>query len=204
MLLTCRRIVNNGTHPIPRPGDAVSYPPQPPPYQPGPSQPGPDHRYAAPGWPPQPMPPAKKKRGPLAWILVAFGVVAALCVVIGLANVLGGDGGGTENTAGPGAQGAAPEKATAGRKIVMEVTGAKKADITYGLDADQSQDQGAKVPWKKELTSTETMTIAVIVAQNKGSGTISCKISLDGKVVKENSSKGEYAVVTCEASEFGF
>lgn len=189
----------------------MSYPPQPPPYQPGPGQPGPEHRYTAPGWPQQQQqqpymqpPPAKKKRGPLTWVLAAFGVVAALCVVIGIANVIGG-GGGTENTAGPGAQAdtAKTEKA-AGRKIVMEVTGAKKADITYGLDADQSQDLGVKVPWKKELTSTETMTIAVIVAQNKGSGTISCKISLDGKVVKENSSQGEYAVVTCEASEFGF
>jgi hypothetical protein len=180
----------------------VSYPPQPPPYQPGPGQPDPEHRYTAPGWPPQPMPPAKKRRGPLTWILAAVGVVFALCLAIGIANM--GGGGSSENTAGPGAQGAATEKAAAGRKIVLEVTGAKKADITYGLDADQSQDNGARVPWKKELTSTETMTIVVVLAQNKGSGTISCKITLDGVVVKENSSKGEYAVVTCEASEFGF
>ena len=105
--------------------------------------------------------------------------------------------GGTD-TAGPGAQdtdGAGDKSAK--KTIVLEVSGAKKADITYGLNSDQSQDNGAKVPWKKSLSSGEAMVIATVVAQNKGSGSISCKITVDGKVVKENTSKGEYAVVTC-------
>ncbi len=109
-----------------------------------------------------------------------------------------------EDTTGPGAQGGGnTEKASTGKKIVLEVTGAKKADITYGLNADQSQDNGAKVPWKKELTSAESLTIATVVAQNKGSGEIACKITVDGKVVKENKSKGQYAVVTCNADDLG-
>lgn len=173
----------------------MSYPPQPPQ--------GPDHRYTAPGWPP---PPPAKKRRPMRWIFAAFGVVAALCVAVGIVAALSGGGGGTENTAGPGAQGAATEKATSGKTIVMEVTASKSkaADVTYGLNADQSQDQGVKLPWKKELSSGEVVTIAVLLAQNKGSGEISCKISVDGEVVKENKSSGQYAIVTCQADDLGF
>lgn len=110
-----------------------------------------------------------------------------------------------EDTAGPGAQGADTEKASTGKKIVMEVTASKskKASVTYGLNADQSQDNEAKLPWKKELSSAEALTIVSLVAQNSGSGDISCKISVDGKVVKENKSSGQYAVVTCSADDLG-
>lgn len=107
-------------------------------------------------------------------------------------------GSGSSDTAGPGAQ---DKAAAAGAKtVVLEVTGAKSADITYGLGADQSQDQGAKVPWKKELKSSDALLIATVVAQNKGGGTIACKITVDGKVVKENKSTGQYSVVTCSNS----
>jgi hypothetical protein len=106
---------------------------------------------------------------------------------------------GGSDTAGPGAQGAADDTvAESGDKtIIMEVTGAKKADITYGLNSDQSQANGAKVPWKKTLKSSEALTIGTLVAQNKGDGKITCTIKVNGKVVKTNSSEGEYAVVTC-------
>ncbi|MCW6008517.1 MmpS family protein [Micromonospora sp. CPCC 205371] len=82
----------------------------------------------------------------------------------------------------------------------MEVTGAKSADITYGLGADQSQEQGAKLPWKKTLKSSEALVIPTIVAQNKGGGTINCKITVDGKVIKETAPKARSAVVTCTPS----
>jgi hypothetical protein len=128
-----------------------------------------------------------------------YAIAAALAAMTAIACGSAG-----EDTAGPGAQGE-PEKASAGKKIVMEVTASKskKASVTYGLNADQSQDNEAKLPWKKELTSAEALTIASLVAQNSGSGEISCKISVDGKVVKENKSKGEYAVVTCSADDLG-
>lgn len=122
--------------------------------------------------------------------LVAGAVTAAAC------------SSGGADTAGPGAQDAAGAAGGDGKKtIVMEVTGAKKADITFGLGTDQSQDNGATLPWKKTLTSTEALLIATLVAQNKGSGTIGCKITVNGKVAKTNASKGEYAVVTCDASD---
>ncbi|WIN00368.1 MmpS family transport accessory protein [Actinoplanes oblitus] len=121
--------------------------------------------------------------------------IAALAVTaaIGIACSSGG-----ADTAGPGAQDTAADGSAAKKKsIVLEVTGAKKADITYGLNSDQSQDNGVKVPWKKTMSSGEAMIVATVLAQNKGAGTIKCRITVDGKVVKENASKGEYAVVTC-------
>ncbi|MCZ7478892.1 MmpS family transport accessory protein [Micromonospora sp. WMMC273] len=135
--------------------------------------------------------------------IAGFAVIALLA--------LGCGAGGTDDVEGPGAQqqpadapassGAAKAKpADDGKKsIVMEVSGPSKADITFGISGDQSQEQGAELPWKKTLTSGEAFLIPTIVAQSKGSGTITCKITIDGKLVKTNSSKGQFAVVTCTA-----
>lgn len=115
---------------------------------------------------------------------------------------------GESDTAGPGAQdqaGAEQSSENKGEKtIVMEVTGPKTADITYSLGSDQSQENGAKLPWKKELTSTESFLFPTISAQSMGSasGEIECKITIDGELVKENASSGDYAVVTCTADDF--
>lgn len=47
-------------------------------------------------------------------------------------------------------------------------------------------------------TSNESLLIVSLIAQSKGtSGDISCKITVNGAVVKENKSSGEYAVVIC-------
>lgn len=83
------------------------------------------------------------------------------------------------------------------KKVVFEVTGPAKADVTYGIGADQSQELDSALPWMKEASSTDTTLIAVLVAQSKGDGEITCKVSVDGKVVKENKSTGQFAVVTC-------
>lgn len=120
-----------------------------------------------------------------------------------------GCGGGGNDVEGPGAQGDASSSTAAkgdtgkkddGKKtIVFEVVGPKSADVTYGVSGDQSQDNGAKLPWKKTVTSGEAFLIPTVVAQSKGQGKITCKISIDGKLVKTNSSSGEFAVVTCTA-----
>jgi hypothetical protein len=117
---------------------------------------------------------------------------AAALIAIGCSS-----GGG--DTAGPGAQGNPADAAdkSEAKKIVIDVTGKSTADVTYGLNADQSQEQDAKLPWKKSMSSSEAMTIVTVSAQNKGSGTIGCKITVDGKLAKENTSKGRYAIVTC-------
>jgi hypothetical protein len=83
------------------------------------------------------------------------------------------------------------------KKVVFEVTGPAKADVTFGIGTDQSQELDSALPWKKELSTKDTTVITVLLAQSKGTGEIACKITIDGKVVKENKSSGEFAVVTC-------
>lgn len=107
-------------------------------------------------------------------------------------------GSGSKDTAGPGSGGG--DGKGGGKSVVLEITGPKTADITYGLGTDQSQEQGAALPWKKELTSKDKILLVTVLAQNKGTGEISCRITVDGKVVKENKSSGQYATVTCTAN----
>lgn len=126
--------------------------------------------------------------------------IAGLSVLAVMAIACSSGGADTE---GPGAQGNAAEAAgsnsDAKKNIVLEVTGPAKADITYLLNSDTSQDSDAALPWKKTLSTSEALTIVNLSAQNSGSGTITCKITMNGKVVKTNKSKGQYAVVTCSA-----
>ena len=88
--------------------------------------------------------------------------------------------------------------------VVYEVGGtATKADITFSSDGSTgtSQDNGARVPWRKKITvQGESFPVFQVMAQNNGAGIITCKITVDGKVVKENRSKGEYAIASCDAT----
>ncbi|MGH8887673.1 MAG: MmpS family transport accessory protein [Egibacteraceae bacterium] len=83
--------------------------------------------------------------------------------------------------------------------IVYEVIGAEKAgNITYAAGGGGiAQDNGVVLPWRKELQVDGPLSLAQVSAQNAGGGTITCRITVDGKVVKELSSQGEYAVVSC-------
>jgi hypothetical protein len=135
-------------------------------------------------------------------------------VLIGLATVLGGlslacsagaKGGTTHGPGGVTSTGAtgAPS-AKAGHTIVFEVTGSgvkRATSISYGIGGNQSQDNGAALPWQKQTTSDDSFLILSLVAQSGGtSGSISCKITVDGKVVVDNTSQGQYAVVTCSGT----
>ena len=86
------------------------------------------------------------------------------------------------------------------KTIVMEVAGPAQADITYGIGTDQSQELGKVLPWKKTTTSSADPLIVVLSAQSKAeAGEITCKLTIGGKIVKENKSTGQFAVVTCSS-----
>ncbi len=72
--------------------------------------------------------------------------------------------------------------------------------ITYSEDANFniSQENGAELPWTKELTiPAGSFRILSLSAQNSGGGDISCSISVGGQVVDTATSSGDYAIVTC-------
>ena len=90
----------------------------------------------------------------------------------------------------------------AGRSTVLyEVLGDGKANnITYSADGRGGlvQEANVSLPWRKEVTfDGRSFKIGNMNAQNAGDGSITCRISVDGKVVKELTSPGRFSVVSC-------
>lgn len=85
--------------------------------------------------------------------------------------------------------------------VKYEVMGGQGADITFSTDGggEVSQENGAKTPWSKtvKIKGDPFLNTYSVLAQNKGGGTIRCKITVDGEVVKENQSKGQFAIADC-------
>jgi hypothetical protein len=156
---------------------------------------------------------AKPKSGPPKWVWVV-GIFVALVVIGGALN--GGESAKKDDAQAPPAGAAtttaapveavapppAAEQKPAKRVVVYEVIGAGKANsITYTTDGMTSTEQvgDTPLPWSKtiELPADEAIQVVSVLAQ-AGDGTpeITAKITVDGVVVKEGKSSGQYAVVT--------
>lgn len=175
------------------------------------------------GWQPPTAPqqhPKKRRRWP--WIL--GGVVGVLVVIGVAAGVSGGGSTGTSNagttpapvvasepsTPDP-AEAAAPVEPAApvvptADKVTYAVSGHAAGLIDLVVPGTVQQQQittTTDLPWSKSFTVDEGLSefdFLSISAQNAGSGTISCSISVNGKVVAHNSSSGPYAIADCSTS----
>lgn len=134
---------------------------------------------------------------------VGAGAVALVAMALACSS-------GSNDANGPGADSgdshdkATPSKAV-GHSVVWKATssGGNKVDVTYGLGGDTSQANGVASPWTKTSKTSDDVTVASLMVQNKGeSGDVTCTITVDGKVVKTNKSTGEYAVVDCNYTSF--
>ena len=146
----------------------------------------------------------------------------ALLVFIGIGSAVGG-GGGTGSDSGPKEEeavsgdaaaesndAAAPESKEDNAsnpdegvfQIRVTSTGSSSANsITY-MQPDgkfeTSQQNGKPLPWKKRWTGVDSVPLGWNMnAQQNGGGEIKCVVKHDGKVVADNTSSGNYAVVTC-------
>lgn len=97
---------------------------------------------------------------------------------------------------------AAPATPNNTRTVTYRIGGtATNAKITYSTPSGQEQQNGAHVPWKKTFTIKRgEYTSTVVSARNADGGTITCEISVDGKVTKQAESSGEDAIVSCDVS----
>lgn len=94
------------------------------------------------------------------------------------------------------------------RKVVYEVEGtAKSVDITIETPSGTSQQQNLKVPLKSKdghvglRFEMERGDFVYIAAQNQGSsGTVTCRITVDGVIVSKVTSSGAYAIASCDGS----
>ena len=81
--------------------------------------------------------------------------------------------------------------------MVYKVTGPSSAMVTYSTPSGQEQDSSADLPWTKKFKAKGGEFLSVS-AQNKGGGTITCTITVDGKTIKRARSKGAYAIASCD------
>jgi hypothetical protein len=148
--------------------------------------------------PGQPSPGGKRRSRPvIVGILAGLFVLMAACIAAGTTS--------TQPTSAPGGAPApsapAEEPAADQAVVVYEVTGSKASNITFSTDGARSVSQEANIglPWRKEITPDRGVAIGTLSAQNAGSGSITCKIMVDGQVVRQAKSSGQFSVVSCTA-----
>jgi hypothetical protein len=158
------------------------------------------------------QPPAPKNRGKTpAWATGIGFVIVVGFIVWAVAS--GGSSGSSPSTetnspvpllgAVSPTQQAAPTTSSS-HTVVYAVGGtAKKADITFTTDGSTStsQEMGARVPWTTTLNVPDgALNLYQVEAQNDGSGSVTCTITVDGHQVKTVAASGAYAIASCTSS----
>lgn len=142
-------------------------------------------------------PSADSRRGKKILVLAGLGIVAAVVLALVVANV----------TSKPKAYSSSSSGAL--RKVVYFVDGsASSADITYATASGISQQSGVSVPLVRSATKEPGIvfmmpagTFVSISAQNKGeTGTLNCRIEVDGIPVSSNSAMGAYTIASCSGT----
>jgi hypothetical protein len=98
--------------------------------------------------------------------------------------------------------------------VVYNVTGTiARADVSYYSSDTSNHDQqrstdNAPLPWSKTITvkgdlSAFEVTANTHVGLHSKSGRLSCSLSVDGKVVSQDSSNGDGAFVSCDGTGYG-
>ncbi|MFC0526416.1 MmpS family transport accessory protein [Phytohabitans kaempferiae] len=88
-----------------------------------------------------------------------------------------------------------------GGKVVYEVTGDGPVSIVFlkedGLTPERASD--TDLPWRKEQTLDSGAALVTVTAIRSGGGTgsIECRITIDGEEVAKKTATGTYATVTC-------
>lgn len=107
----------------------------------------------------------------------------------------------------PSALGSAPATG-AGGSVVFRVTGGSEASSINYTAADSggaatAQVADADLPWSKSvgIESGTAFASYALVAQNAGTGDITCSITVNGREVSTKTSSGRYSVVSCSATQ---
>ncbi|WP_170191731.1 MmpS family transport accessory protein [Saccharothrix syringae] len=100
--------------------------------------------------------------------------------------------------AGPGAEPVAPTHA-----VVYEVTGpgGKSSEIRFTTDGANTTErvEAVDLPWRRELVvpAGPGLGIAQVMATNGQGESITCTITVNGRVVASRTARGEFTTVSC-------
>lgn len=164
-----------------------------------------------PGQPPLIAPPGRRKppRKGSTGRTIAIIAGAAVVVFILVATLSHGSSpapspaasGAPAGTTAPAAQASTAAAAAAGSTVTYVVSGAP-ADVTYG---PAGSDLSGSVPMSKTAKiPSSAPAYYSIDAQLNGSGTVSCKIEVNGKVVSQATATGSYNIASCEITQDPF
>lgn len=96
------------------------------------------------------------------------------------------------------------EEANREAVIVYEITGdAPSADVTYttfGTTTTTNQETITSLPWTKEVKTTGLVKEGqLIVTTGADGGSVTCKITVDGKEVKTATASGAFSMASCDS-----
>ena len=96
----------------------------------------------------------------------------------------------------------APPQQQAPAEVTYEVTGTGTAqNITYGGNGGTSQQTNATLPWTVTDPAPQGFGFYSLTAMNgTGAGEIRCRIKIGERLLVENVSSGQYAVVSCSGT----
>jgi hypothetical protein len=83
--------------------------------------------------------------------------------------------------------------------VYYQVSGTtSSASVTYRTSSGTSQAK-VRVPWSNKISDLKPGAFLYVSAQNETkSGSVSCRIVVDGVIISENTSSGAFKVVSCE------
>lgn len=157
-------------------------------YPQDPQQPGPQQPYQGQQWQ---QPPAPKKKHTVRNVFLVLGVLALLGIG-GCVAIVGSIGNELD------------KQSKEVHTVVYKVAGTSKAaSLTYTTDGSTTAEQeaSARLPWSKSLQiKGGLIPVYQLMAQNGmgQTGTVTCSIEVDGKVVKTATSKGEASIASCD------
>lgn len=93
---------------------------------------------------------------------------------------------------------------TARHTVAFEITGdgVSRASLTYTVGMRSVRETGVDLPWRKSIDTNDTVTVATVTAQSASgtTGSIACRITIDGQQKVSNTSPGAFPSVTCTAT----
>lgn len=168
---------------------------------------------------PDPQQPPKRKRRIWPWLLGAIAIIIVIAAASGGGHhdsttastpVAASNAPAVHNSPAPPVKPvevttippltAAPNT-NSGHTIVYEVIADSGLNSVTYFDANsaEKQDLNASAPWSKTVVNKSSYVIAGLGAQTNGQS-VTCRITVDGKVADQQTATGQYAVVNCNAS----